>query len=51
MNKKYCIECVKEISESRIKQYKKRGIKTCSKRCSVNRSLTSSRDRKKWKKR
>ncbi|KKM67530.1 hypothetical protein LCGC14_1470180 [marine sediment metagenome] len=46
MDKKYCVECNKLIPEGRVKQYKKRGVKTCSKRCSVNRSLTSSRDRK-----
>jgi len=28
MDKKYCVECNKIIPESRLKQYKKRGVKT-----------------------
>ncbi len=41
-----CIECDKLIPQVRINAWKKRTIITCSKRCSVRRSLKASRDRK-----
>lgn len=46
IQRKHCIECFKEIPETRKKIYKKRGVKTCSKKCSVQRrSLKNSKDR------
>jgi len=45
--RKYCIECHKEIPKGRLKYFKKKPILTCSKKCSVNRSLTASKRRNK----
>ena len=44
MEKKYCVECGKEIPKTRLNQ--KRKILTCSKICSNKRDTTSSKYRK-----
>ena len=48
---KICIQCGKEIPEHRIKKFRKRKRKilTCSKKCSNNRSLTSSKNRNNYR--
>lgn len=44
--RKNCIECGKPIPEHRKIAFKKREVLTCSKKCSVHRSLTPSKNRR-----